>query len=142
MEAVPIKMTSSLIDQPATFLPAAQHSSNDIEIKQSPSSIPGILPFEQTRSCEISGFMSANQIAEKEAQSRTSEALNSGDQVPSRPRIINPATRGMSIQKTAKRTLHALAPTANQMGPPSAILEASEAEETQRTILWQRALGI
>lgn len=121
VEAVPIKRTSSPMDQPATFLPTAQYSSNDIEIKQSPSSIPGNHPIEQTRSCEVSGFMSANQIAEKEAQIRTSETLTSGDQIHSRPRMINPATRGMSIQKTAKRTLHALAPTVNQMGPPAAI---------------------
>lgn len=120
-EAVPIKATSSLIDQPATFLPIAQTSSNGVEIKQSPSSIPGIFPVEQTRSDEINGFMSANQVVEKDAQSRTSEASISGDQGLSRPRIINPATRGMSIQKTAKRTLHALAPAVNTMGPPAAI---------------------
>ncbi|QSZ37289.1 hypothetical protein DSL72_009383 [Monilinia vaccinii-corymbosi] len=120
-EAVPIKTSSSIIDQPAMFLPTAQNYSTDVEIQQSPSSIPGILPAEQTRSDEISGFMSANQIIEKETQIRTSEAPNSGDQDLSRPRIINPATRGMSIQKTAKRTLHALAAAVNQMDPPAAI---------------------
>lgn len=116
-----IKTSSSLVDQTAASLTAAQSSKN-VEIKQSPSSIPDIFPVEETRNDETSGFMSANQIVEKEMQSRTSEASTSGDQGPSRPRIINPATRGMSIQKTAKRTLHALSPPVNQMGPPAAIL--------------------
>ncbi|TGO47784.1 hypothetical protein BOTNAR_0506g00050 [Botryotinia narcissicola] len=116
-----IKTSSSLTDQNAASLTAAQPSKN-VEIKQSPSSIPDIFSVGETRNDETSGFMSANQIAEKETQSRTSEASTSGDQGPSRPRIINPATRGMSIQKTAKRTLHALSPPVNQMGPPAAIL--------------------
>ncbi|KAF7959689.1 hypothetical protein EAE96_001303 [Botrytis aclada] len=116
-----IKTSSSLIDQTAASLTAAQ-SSKSVEIKQSPSSIPDIFSVEGTRNDETSGFMSANQIVEKETQSRTSEAFILGDQGPSRPRIINPATRGMSIQKTAKRTLHALSPPVNQMGPPAAVL--------------------
>ncbi|TGO33963.1 hypothetical protein BHYA_0219g00210 [Botrytis hyacinthi] len=116
-----IRTSSSLTDQTAASLTAAQPSRN-VEIKQSPSSIPDIFSVEETRNDETSGFMSANQIVEKETQSRTSEASTSGDQGPSRPRIINPATRGMSIQKTAKRTLHALSPPVNQMGPPAAIL--------------------
>ncbi|KAI9641656.1 hypothetical protein NHQ30_009511 [Ciborinia camelliae] len=120
--AISIKTKSSLIDQPTTFFPIAQAaSSNNVEIKQSPSSNPGLFPAKQTRTDETSGFMSANQIVEKETQSRTSEVSNSGDQGLSRPKIINPATRGMSIQKTAKRTLHALAPAVNHMGPPAAI---------------------
>ncbi|TGO29763.1 hypothetical protein BPAE_0011g00350 [Botrytis paeoniae] len=116
-----IKTSSSLIDQTAASLTAAQSPKN-VEIKQSPSSIPDIFSVEETRNDETSGFMSANQIVEKETQNLTSEASTSGDQGPSRPRIINPATRGMSIQKTAKRTLHALSPPVNQMGPPAAIL--------------------
>ncbi|KAF7927436.1 uncharacterized protein EAE97_010111 [Botrytis byssoidea] len=116
-----IKTSSSLTDQNAASLTAA-HPSKNVEIKQSPSSIPDIFSVGETRNDETSGFMSANQIAEKETQTRTSEASTSGDQGPSRPRIINPATRGMSIQKTAKRTLHALSPPINQMGPPAAIL--------------------
>ncbi|KAF7935576.1 hypothetical protein BELL_0155g00040 [Botrytis elliptica] len=116
-----IKTSSSLIDETAASSTVAQSSKN-VEIKQSPSSIPDIFPVEETRNDETSGFMSANQIAEKESQNRTSEAFTSGDQGPSRPRIMNPATRGMSIQKTAKRTLHALSPPVNQMGPPAAIL--------------------
>ncbi|KAF7899583.1 hypothetical protein EAF00_003919 [Botryotinia globosa] len=116
-----IKTSSSLTDQDAASLTAAEPSKN-VEIKQSTSSIPDIFSVGETRNDETSGFMSANQIAAKETQSRASEASTSGDQGPSRSRIINPATRGMSIQKTAKRTLHALSPPVNQMGPPAAIL--------------------
>lgn len=118
IEAANIKARSSLIDRPAALLTTAQ-SLNHVEFKQSPSSLPGIMPIEQT-SDETSGFMSANRIAEKEAQNHTSEASTSGDQGLSRPRIINPATRGLSIQRTAKRTLHALGPAVH-MGPPAQI---------------------
>ncbi|ESZ96335.1 hypothetical protein SBOR_3267 [Sclerotinia borealis F-4128] len=120
MEAVPIKTTPSLIDQPTTSIPVAQPS-EIVEFKQSPTTSPDIFPTEQTRSYETSGFMSANQIVEKEAQSRTLVASNPGDQGLSRPRLTNPATRRISIQKTAERTLHALAPAVNHMGPPAAI---------------------
>ncbi|KAF7909847.1 uncharacterized protein EAF01_003565 [Botrytis porri] len=116
-----IKTSSSLIDQTAAFLTLAQSPKN-VEIKKSSTSIPDIFSVEETRNDEPSGFISANQIVEKETQSRTSETSTSGDQGPSRPRIINPATRGMSIQMTAQRTLHALSPPVNQMGPPAAIL--------------------
>ena len=119
VERSPVKTSSSLIDQTAALLTAAQ--SPNVEIKQSPSSIPAIFSVEETRNDETSGFVSANQIVEKETQNRTAEASTSGDQGPSRPRLINPATRGMSIQKTAKRTLHALSPPVNQMGPPAAV---------------------
>ncbi|KAK6593375.1 hypothetical protein H4I96_11310 [Botrytis cinerea] len=125
VERSPVKTNSSLIDQTAALLTAAQ--SPNVEIKQSPSSIPAIFSVEETRNDETSGFVSANQIVEKETQNRTAEASTSGDQGPSRPRLINPATRGMSIQKTAKRTLHALSPPVNQMGPP-----ASEASRNGR----------
>ncbi|KAJ8068920.1 hypothetical protein OCU04_002601 [Sclerotinia nivalis] len=104
VETVPIKTISSLIGQPSKFPPAAQSSSNNVEIKQSSSSIPDIIPV------ETSGFVSANQIVEKEAQSHTHGF--------SRPRIINPATRGISIQKAAKE---ALVPAVNHMGPPAVI---------------------
>ncbi|KAF7865397.1 hypothetical protein EAF04_006373 [Stromatinia cepivora] len=120
VETVPIKMTSSLIGQPSKFPPAAQSSSNNVEVKQSPSSIPDFIPVAKTRSDETSGFMPANQVIEKDAQSYSSEAPNPRDHG-LRPRIINPATRGMSIKKTAKTTLHALVPAVNHMGPPAAI---------------------
>ncbi|CAD6444217.1 7857a119-93db-43f4-afd1-8f112b2b88f1-CDS [Sclerotinia trifoliorum] len=113
LETACIKTTSSLVFQPLKFPPPAQCSSNNVEIKQSSSSIPDFIPVEQKRSYEAGGFVSANQIIEKEAQSHTHGL--------STLRIINPATRGISLQKAAKETLHALVPAVNHIGPLAVI---------------------
>lgn len=103
LETAHIKTTSSLVPQPLKLPPPAP-SSNNFEIKQSSSSILDFIPAEQKRSDETGGFVSANQIIEKEAQSHTHGL--------SRPRIINPATRGISILKV---------PAVNHTGPPAVI---------------------
>ncbi|PQE05081.1 meiotic chromosome segregation protein [Rutstroemia sp. NJR-2017a BVV2] len=64
------------------------------------------------------GFVSVNQMSKVPNQGGLAQAAGVTGQGPSRPRLINPATRGMSISNTAKKTLPALATGANIMAPP------------------------
>jgi hypothetical protein len=89
-------------------------------VKLSPDTVESIasVPFIPESDPTGRGFVSVTQMAKVPNQGGLAQASGVTGPGPSRPRLINPATRGMSISNTAKKTLPALATGANIMAPP------------------------
>ncbi|PQE30209.1 meiotic chromosome segregation protein [Rutstroemia sp. NJR-2017a WRK4] len=89
-------------------------------VKLSPDTVESIasVPLIPERDQTGRGFVSVNQMSKVPNVGGLAQTAGVTGQDPSRPRLINPATRGMSISNTAKKTLPALATGANIMAPP------------------------
>lgn len=115
-EAIPSELAcGSSNPRECSTSPPQKHPSGGVVDKQSPSSRPLILETDHSRPA----FVSANEIAEMDKKSKSMEASNIAERGLFRSRITNPATRGLSIQATAKRTLQTLATAVNVMAPPA-----------------------
>ncbi|PQE17883.1 meiotic chromosome segregation protein [Rutstroemia sp. NJR-2017a BBW] len=110
-DRVPVAKKPSLINHHGRATsPPVKLSPDTVE---SIASVPLIPESDQTGR----GFVSVNQMSKVPNLGGLAQAAGVTGQDPSRPRLINPATRGMSISNTAKKTLPALATGANIMAP-------------------------
>ncbi|KAM3087137.1 hypothetical protein ACMFMG_001245 [Clarireedia jacksonii] len=130
-DQVPLAKNSSLIDQQGNATSAAVKLSPDTAESIAPVSI--ILESDQTGR----GFVSVNQMAKVPNQGGLAEASGITGQGLSRPKLINPATRGMSISNTAKKTVQALATGINVMAPPP-LESISRGSANNACVVWNQ----